>query len=204
MAALERSLEEIVRRHEALRTTFVTEDNEPVQKINPVTAFCPGQEDLTAVAAEQREGEARKRAQEEALRPFDLAAGPLMRARLLKLNAEEHVLLLTLHHIISDGWSMGVLFRELSALYEAFGQGDASPLPPLPVQYADYAVWQREWLTGGGAGRASCGIGSSNWRGRRRCWNCRPTGRGRAVQTFRGERRSLTLSRGAERGVEDS
>ena len=71
-----------------------------------------------------------------------------MRARLLQLDAEEHVLLLTLHHIVSDGWSMGVLFRELSALYEAFSQGEASPLPPLQVQYADYAVWQRGWLTG--------------------------------------------------------
>ncbi len=148
VAALEQSLEEIVRRHEALRTAFVTENDEPIQIITPMTSFVLPVEDLTAVAEEQREVAARKRAQAEALCPFDLATGPLMRARLVKLNADEHVLLLTLHHIASDGWSMGVLFRELSALYKAFSQGEASPLPPLKLQYADYAVWQRGWLTG--------------------------------------------------------
>ncbi|HVN78384.1 MAG TPA: amino acid adenylation domain-containing protein [Terriglobia bacterium] len=146
--ALEKSLEEIVRRHEALRTRFVIEKNDPVQEIGPATAFPLHSEDLTAAAEEQRELVARRRAMEEALCPFDLATGPLMRARLMRLDAEEHVLLLTLHHIASDGWSMGVLFRELSALYSAFSQGGASPLPPLKVQYADYAMWQRKWLQG--------------------------------------------------------
>ncbi len=106
--------------------------------------------DLAGFAArEGTELRARALAQAEALRPFDLAAGPLLRAALLRLGPAEHVLLLTLHHIVSDGWSMGVLVRELAALYAAVRPGDATtPLPELPVQYADYAVWQRGWLAG--------------------------------------------------------
>ena len=95
-----------------------------------------------------REAEVGRRAGEEARRAFDLSAGPLFRAALLRLGTEDHVLLLSMHHIVSDGWSMGVLFRELSALYEAYREGGESPLRALPVQYADYAVWQREQLEG--------------------------------------------------------
>src|SRR5205085_5764539 len=87
-------------------------------------------------------------ATEEAQRPFDLTRGPLMRVTLLQLGAEEHMLLLTTHHIISDGWSISVLLQELAALYEAFSTGQPSPLPDLPIQYVDFAVWQREWLQG--------------------------------------------------------
>jgi pristinamycin I synthase-3/4 len=105
-------------------------------------------EDLSALPEEQREAAAQRLAQAEAQRPFDLARGPLLRARLLRISHEEHIALLTLHHIVSDGWSMGVLVREVAALYAAFVRGEASPLAELPVQYADYAHWQREWLQG--------------------------------------------------------
>jgi amino acid adenylation domain-containing protein len=147
-AALERSLSEIVRRHEALRTVFAQADGSPVQVIAPFGGFALPVEDLSALGETDREAAVRRRAGEEAARPFDLAAGPLFRAALLRLGAEEHVLLLSMHHIVSDGWSMGVLFRELSALYGAYREGGESPLPELAVQYADHAVWQREQLAG--------------------------------------------------------
>ncbi|HEX2077289.1 MAG TPA: condensation domain-containing protein, partial [Longimicrobium sp.] len=147
-AALERALGEIVRRHEALRTVFPEVDGSPVQVIAPFGAFALPVEDLSALSEADREAAVRRRAGEEARRPFDLSAGPLFRASLLRLHAEDHVLLLSMHHIVSDGWSMGVLFRELSALYEAYREGRESPLPELGVQYADYAVWQREQLEG--------------------------------------------------------
>src|SRR5262249_10686248 len=105
-------------------------------------------EDLTGLEENEREPEARKRAAEEAGLPFDLTAGPLMRVRLLKLGAEDHVLLCTMHHIISDGWSMAVLTREVGLLYEAYSRGQQSPLGELEVQYVDYAIWQREWVRG--------------------------------------------------------
>ncbi|MFL5382771.1 MAG: condensation domain-containing protein, partial [Longimicrobiaceae bacterium] len=147
-AALERSLGEIVRRHEALRTVFAEVDGSPVQVITPFGGFALPAEDLSELSEADRGAALRRRAGEEALQPFDLAAGPLFRAALLRLGAEDHVLLLSMHHIVSDGWSMGVLYRELSVLYEAYREGGESPLPELPVQYADYAVWQREQLAG--------------------------------------------------------
>ncbi|HEX8273747.1 MAG TPA: amino acid adenylation domain-containing protein [Longimicrobiaceae bacterium] len=142
--ALERALGEIVRRHEALRTVFREEDGVPFQAVAPFSGFRLAVEDLAAMGAAEREAEVRRQAAEDAARPFDLAAGPLFRARLLRLGAEEHALLLGMHHIVSDGWSMGVLFREMWTLYDAFREGRPSPLPELPVQYADYALWQRE------------------------------------------------------------
>ncbi|HVG44168.1 MAG TPA: condensation domain-containing protein, partial [Longimicrobium sp.] len=145
---LERALGEIVRRHEALRTTFREVDGSPVQVIAPFGGFTLPVEDLSGLGKADREVEARRRATEDAVRPFDLAAGPLFRATLLRLDAEDHVLLLSMHHIVSDGWSMKVFFRELVALYEAYREGRESPLPELGVQYADYAVWQREHLRG--------------------------------------------------------
>jgi len=148
VAGLQQSLGEILRRHEVLRTTFITEHDRPVQRIAPVRAFTLPQIDLSALSEEQREAKARELASEEASRSFDLTAGPLLRATLLQLAPEEHVLLVTMHHIISDGWSMGIFYRELSALYEAFSQGKPSPFPELPIQYADFAVWQRQWLQG--------------------------------------------------------
>ncbi|HEX6751684.1 MAG TPA: amino acid adenylation domain-containing protein, partial [Longimicrobium sp.] len=147
-AVLERALGEIVRRHDALRTTFREVDGSPVQVIAPFGGFTLPVEDLSGLGEAEREVEARRRATEEAVLPFDLTAGPLFRAVLLRLGAEDHVLLLSMHHIVSDGWSLGVLDRELSALLAAYREGRESPLPELPVQYADYAVWQREQLRG--------------------------------------------------------
>jgi len=145
-AALERSLSEVVRRHEALRTTFPTVDGLPVQRIaEPSTLQLP-LVDLSQLSEAEREVE--RRATEEAQRPFDLVTGPLLRAKLLRVSAEEHVVLVTMHHIVSDGWSMSLLVREVTALYEAYRSGQESPLPELPIQYADYAAWQREWLSG--------------------------------------------------------
>ncbi|HEX9936857.1 MAG TPA: amino acid adenylation domain-containing protein, partial [Longimicrobium sp.] len=147
-AALERSLSEIVRRHEALRAVFAEVDGSPVQVIVPFGGFALPVEDLSALGEADREAAVRGRAGEEARRAFDLSAGPLFRAALLRLGEEDHVLLLSMHHVVSDGWSMGVLFRELSALYAAYREGRESPLPELAVQYADYAVWQRGQLAG--------------------------------------------------------
>jgi amino acid adenylation domain-containing protein len=147
-AALGRALGEIVRRHEALRTVFGEVDGAPVQVIAPFGGFTLPVEDLSGLGEADREAAVERRAGEEARRPFDLSAGPLFRAGLLRLGIEEHVLLLTMHHIVSDGWSSGVLFGEMSALYGAYREGRESPLPELPVQYADYAVWQREQLAG--------------------------------------------------------
>ncbi|REG14197.1 amino acid adenylation domain-containing protein, partial [Archangium gephyra] len=146
--ALERSFEELVRRHEALRTTFRVENGEPVQVISEEPRLAFSVEELSALPEAGREAEARRRSEEEAQRPFDLAQGPLLRTKLLKLGELEHVLVLVMHHIVSDGWSMGILVRELAGLYEAYSQGKSSPLAELPVQYADYAAWQRQWLSG--------------------------------------------------------
>ncbi|HEU0052692.1 MAG TPA: condensation domain-containing protein, partial [Longimicrobium sp.] len=147
-AALERSLGEILRRHEALRTTFREVDGVPVQVIAPFRGYWLPLEELPAGDGEAREERALRRAREVAERPFDLAAGPPFRATLLRLDEADHVLVVCTHHVASDGWSTGVFFRELSALYAAYRDGAASPLPEPAVQYADYAVWQRERLAG--------------------------------------------------------
>ena len=145
--ALRASLDELVRRHEALRTTFAERGGEPVQVIRPPAPVPLPLVDLRACRPRRGSGGARL-AGAEALRPFDLARGPLLRSTLLRLDEAEHVLLFTLHHVASDGWSIEVLVREVSALYAAFRRGEPSPLPELPIQYADYAVWQRGWLRG--------------------------------------------------------
>ncbi|HEX8276243.1 MAG TPA: amino acid adenylation domain-containing protein [Longimicrobiaceae bacterium] len=144
--ALARALGEIVRRHEALRTVFADREGAPVQRVAPFAGLALPVEDLSAAGDAERDAAAARRAAEEAARPFDLAAGPLFRPTLLRLAAEEHVLLLCMHHIVGDAWSVGVLLRELSALYAAFREGRESPLPELPVQYADYAAWERRHL----------------------------------------------------------
>ncbi|HEX2092009.1 MAG TPA: amino acid adenylation domain-containing protein, partial [Longimicrobiaceae bacterium] len=146
--ALRRSLTELVRRHETLRTVFAEAGGEPVQVVRPARPVSLPLVDLAGLAEEERRDAALRLAAGESLRPFDLARGPLLRTTLLRLAEEEHVLLCTMHHVVSDGWSMGVLVREVSALYEAFSRGEPSPLPELPVQYADFATWQREWLAG--------------------------------------------------------
>ena len=146
--ALERTLTEVVRRHEVLRTTFSVEAGRPVQLIHDPYQVQLPLTDLSIFAESEREAEAHRVASTEARLPFDLGRGPLLRARLLRLSAEEHVAVLVMHHIVSDGWSMGVLVREVAALYAAYARGEASPLAELPVQYADFAAWQRGWLTG--------------------------------------------------------
>ena len=149
--ALERTLREIVRRHEVLRTSFTIIDGQPVQVIRPeahADEFCLPLVDLSSLPKALREAEANRLAHAEAASPFDLETDALMRTTVLRLDDEQHIALLTLHHIVSDGWSMGVFVREVAALYNAFSQGLESPLAELPVQYADYAVWQREWLQG--------------------------------------------------------
>ncbi|HEX8213077.1 MAG TPA: amino acid adenylation domain-containing protein, partial [Longimicrobium sp.] len=147
-ATFQRSLREVVRRHEALRTTFRAAEQGPVAVVDPDPRVELPLEDLSGLPAAERDSELRRLADDEAGRPFDLAAGPLLRARLVRMAGDEHVLLLTLHHIVSDGWSMGVLLRELGTLCEAFSRGEPSPLPDLPVQYADFAAWQRAQLAG--------------------------------------------------------
>ena len=144
-AALAWTLGEIVRRHETLRTTLAAEDGDVVQVIAPPASpeiWTLPRVDLGGLAVEQREPELRRRLGEEASRPFDLERGPLFRAVLLRLGAFEHVLLLSLHHAVADGWSLGVLRRELAAFYRG------EPLAELPIQYADFAAWQREQLSG--------------------------------------------------------
>ncbi|HEX8145220.1 MAG TPA: amino acid adenylation domain-containing protein, partial [Pyrinomonadaceae bacterium] len=145
---LERSFSEIIRRHETLRTTFVVKDGKPLQHISQAEPRELAVIDIAGLPGAQQEEEVGRLATAEAERPFDLAQGPLLRMKLLRLSEEEHVLLVTMHHIISDGWSMGVLIREVAALYEAYSAGEASPLPELEIQYADYAAWQRKWLAG--------------------------------------------------------
>ncbi|HEX6292585.1 MAG TPA: amino acid adenylation domain-containing protein [Herpetosiphonaceae bacterium] len=164
VAALHRSLNEIVRRHATLRTTFALADEQPVQVIAPALTLPLPSIDLhpegTRLSAAEREERVRELTDAEVQQPFDLAHGPLLRARLLRVADDEHVFLLTMHHIVSDGWSMGVFVRELATLYESFahdrpqrvpmpkGHPHGTGLPDLPIQYVDFAAWQREWLKG--------------------------------------------------------
>ncbi len=145
---LERSLAEVVRRHEALRTRFPVIDGSPVQEVIPSGIFRLQLRDLSSIPAPERADQAEQLALEEGLKPFDLARGPLLRGSLLCLGPDEHVLVLVIHHITSDGWSMQVLLRDLATIYSSFVAGCASPLPELPIQYADYADWQRDHFQG--------------------------------------------------------
>ena len=148
LTALERSFQAVIDRHEALRTTFGAVEGRPIQLIIPSPTFALSVIDLQHFPQSQREEQAMRLAAEEAQQPFDLANWPLMRVTLLQLGDTEFILLLTIHHIVADGWSIGVLVREMATLYEAFCTGKPSPLPELSIQYADYAVWQRNWLSG--------------------------------------------------------
>ncbi|HYX25228.1 MAG TPA: condensation domain-containing protein, partial [Thermoanaerobaculia bacterium] len=141
-AALRRALEALAERHETLRTTFTEIDERPAQVVAPRLAVPLPLVDLAALPDSVRGAETERLVSAEVLRPFDLATGPLLRALLLRLARERHVAVLNLHHVVCDGWSLGVLVREVAALYEG------APLPPLPIQYADFAVWQRQWLEG--------------------------------------------------------
>src|SRR6185369_10066102 len=205
---LARCLGEIVRRHESLRTVFsVFEgEGEPVQVIQPVAPFALPVVDLAGLPASRREPQALALAGEEARRPFDLGGfrgDPLLRGVLLRLAASggDHVAALTVHHIASDGWSMGILVREVAALYVAFAEGRPSPLPELPVQYADYSSWQRSWLHG-----EVLETEISYWR--RQLAGLPPllelpTDRPRpAAQSFRGASRPVRLPAGLTRQIE--
>ncbi len=148
IAAVEWSLNEIVRRHEALRTTFGAVAGQPIQLVASASHMPLEIVSLQTLPKPQREAEARRLATQETKRPFDLEKGPLLRTTLLRMDATENVLILTVHHIVFDGWSLEMFMRELKALYEACTAGKPSPLPELAIQYADFAIWQRQWLQG--------------------------------------------------------
>ena len=148
VAALEQSFNEVVRRHEVLRTTFTVVDGQPLQVIAPSLSFKLVVIDLQELFQEQRETDVLRLASEEAQQPFDLTKGPLLRVTILQLAAAEYALLLTMHHIVADGWAIGVLIHEIATLYQAFSHGKASPLSEVSIQYADFAVWQRQFLQG--------------------------------------------------------
>ncbi|OLD63512.1 MAG: hypothetical protein AUI47_08965 [Acidobacteria bacterium 13_1_40CM_2_68_5] len=195
VSALRQGLDEIVRRHEVLRTTFPGVDGKPVAVVAPRWQTGLSTEDLSELPAAERWPAALGRARREAQQRFDLARGPLFRAQLLRLDAREHVLLLTFHHIVTDGWSEGVFYRELTALYAALSKGGPSPLPALPIQYADYAAWQRDFLHG-----ETLEIQRAYWRralaGAPLTLDL-PTDRPRpAVRTHRGAKQSVVLQQG--------
>ncbi|HWN44819.1 MAG TPA: amino acid adenylation domain-containing protein [Thermoanaerobaculia bacterium] len=199
VVALERSFNEVVRRHESLRTTFPVESGRVIQSIAPALHVDLPMADLRTL--ERQQEEVRRLADAEASRPFDLARGPLIRTMVLRLAPEEHVLLLTQHHIVSDGWSMGIFVRELAALYRAACQGEPSPLAPLAFQYADFARWQREWLRGEVLAQQL-----GHWKRRMDGAPALvelPTDRPRpSLQTFRGADRTLVLPAGLARDLE--
>ncbi len=193
VVALEQSINEIIRRHEVLRTAFTAVDGQPAQVITPNLYVTLPVINLSELPPAGREAEALKLCSREAQRAFDLARGPLVRVVLLRLHEEEHVLLLNMHHMVGDRWSISVFTQELTALYEAFSTGETSPLPELPIQYADYAVWQREWLQGEALDKHLC------------YWKQQLAGAPAvlklpidhprpAVQSFRGGRQSIRLS----------
>jgi amino acid adenylation domain-containing protein len=148
VAALESALQEILRRHEVLRTSFKTVDGSPIQVIDPNATLILPLIDLQTLAETEQAAEVQRLARIDAQTPFDLSQSPLVRATLLQLGENSHALLLNMHHIVSDGWSMGIFIHELSTLYQAFCRGESSPLSDLPIQYADFAYWQRQYLSG--------------------------------------------------------
>ena len=194
VSALGRSLNEVVRRHESLRTTFAGVDGEPVQVISGSMPLPLPLHDLSGHPAATRDEEVRRRAAADARTPFDLAEGPLLRTGLLRLSEEEHVLLVTMHHIISDGWSVSVFIREVTTLYAAFVTGEPSPLKEPVLQYADYALWQREWLEGE-ASRESLSYWRRQLAGELIPLQLPTDGPRPAVHSYRGGRRSAVLTR---------
>ncbi|MEH1813038.1 MAG: amino acid adenylation domain-containing protein [Nostoc sp.] len=147
-AALEQSLQEIIHRHEVLRTNFITVEGKPSQVIQAQTNWTLSIIDWQNLPTSEKEIATQQLVQKQAIQAFNLANEPLVRATLVVLSETEHALLVYIHHIVSDGWSMGVFIKELAALYNAYSQGQPSPLAPLPIQYADFAIWQRQWLQG--------------------------------------------------------
>ena len=164
-----------MRRHETLRTRLPVRHGQPVQVIGGEIDLEVPVLDLRDMPASMREAEVQRLGAKEAQHVFDLARGPLFRATLVRVADDDHRLQLNMHHIISDGWSMGVLMRELTVLYDAFASGRKSPLAELPVQYADYSLWQRGWLQGG-CWSSSWPTGNSSWPEPATAWPCPPTG----------------------------
>ncbi|HLJ17370.1 MAG TPA: alpha/beta fold hydrolase [Bryobacteraceae bacterium] len=190
-ALFQRVIDEIVRRHEALRTTFASIDGQTVQLVQPWLELPIEVEDLSALPPSQRDATMEKLCLEEAKLPFDLSKSPLIRVRLLKIENEDHVLTLTLHLIICDGWSIGILLDEIEKIYRAFAAGEPSPLPEPSIQYADYAVWQKEWLE-----TANLSEQIAYWREklrRYRVLEIPPDNRRGRVDTFPGKIISLAL-----------
>jgi amino acid adenylation domain-containing protein len=148
VVALQQSLNEIVRRHEVLRSTFTVVEGQPTLLINPATPLVMPLIDLSQLSESERETASWQLINEDAQRPFDLTQSPFMRVTIIRAGNDDHILILNMHHIICDGWSMGVLFGELGVLYEAYSHEAPSPLPDPPLQYADFAHWQRQWLQG--------------------------------------------------------
>jgi len=193
LSALQRSLDTIVERHEALRTTFPVVDGRPTQRVDGLGAVRISFDNLEALSLAERTAEAHGVAADEARRPFDLSVGPLLRVRLLRLDAEEHILLLTMHHIVSDAWSFGVLVRELVALYAGFAASQTPRLSELPIQYGDYAAWQRQRLTEDAAAER-LGYWQQHLAGAPALLEL-PTDRPRpSVQSYRGTRHFFALS----------
>ncbi len=148
LKTLEQAFQVIVERHETLRTSFQVVKDSPVQVLVPELSFTLPVIDLQSLPIDEQSAQVQKLVKQEAQKPFDLTEAPLLRVTLLHLDEKSHILVLIIHHIISDGWSMGVLIRELSSLYQAFCKGTPNPLSPLSIQYADFAHWQRDWLQG--------------------------------------------------------
>ncbi|NEO34422.1 MAG: amino acid adenylation domain-containing protein, partial [Symploca sp. SIO3C6] len=193
VSALEQSLQEIIQRHEALRTNFITVNGKAIQIIHEETTWTISVIDLTHLSNKEQEIAAQKLTQQQEIQPFDLAKDSLIRATLVVLSETEHILVVCMHHIVSDGWSTGVFIQELTTLYKSYIQGQPSSLTPLPIQYADFALWQREWLQGEALQRQL-----SYWQNQLAeapDLLSLPTDRPRpAVQTFIGTRHKFTLS----------
>lgn len=197
--ALEQSLNEIVRRHEVLRTTFASLDGQPVQIIIPALSVLIHLEDLRSLPESEKDTEIQRLSIEEFQQPFNINRGPLLRAALIQIDAEESLLLLSIHHIVFDGWSVSVLFQELTLLYQAFANGLPSPLTELTIQYADFAVWQRQWLQGKVISEQL-----SYWKQQLADLPILqlPSNRPRpAIQTYRGARQPLALSKSLSEAV---
>jgi non-ribosomal peptide synthetase component F len=190
--ALHRTFNEIVRRHQTLRTAFLAVDGQPVPVVKTSLTLSLPLIDLSALHQSEREAELQRLRRAEAQRPFDLSQAPLLRLALVRLSPLRHIALVTMHHIVSDGWSLGVLVREVAALYQAYAGGAASPLPELPIQYSDFAAWQRQQLQGATLQRAL-----DYWRrelGTELATLNLPTDRPRpAVQSYRGGHVPLRL-----------
>jgi amino acid adenylation domain-containing protein len=192
LAGLKQAFSEIMRRHEVLRTTFAIVAGQPVQVVSPTFDSLLPTIDLQGLNHTEQEACTLKLATQHAMAPFDLSRGPLLRTSLLRINEQEHILLAAMHHIVSDGWSLGLLIREVATLYEVFSQGQSSALPELAIQYSDFARWQRDWLAG------------ERLEEKLKYWKQQlaeapmlalPTDRSRpSVQSFEGARCSLVLS----------